>query len=165
MTPRQVYEALLATHLGPQVRTLLVGVAQSPSPFNELVRLLGDDLPPPPEMDDDPDDDGPDDDPEPVGPPGGRLAFLEAFWARGLAIGLLFLLACGNGGEARPPEDARTLTTPCEIIWAKISNADIRQDREAERELKQRGKELGCLMRPASVPWGEYPEADGLPVP
>ncbi len=54
---------------------------------------------------------------------------------------------------------------PCEIIWAKITNADLRGDRPTEGDLKARARELKCYSRPASIPHRPHPEVENLPIP
>ncbi|CAN5634658.1 hypothetical protein BH23GEM7_BH23GEM7_27200 [soil metagenome] len=55
--------------------------------------------------------------------------------------------------------------SPCELVWQKISNADLSGDRAEEGRLKQIAREMECYSRPATVPHQRYPEADRMPVP
>jgi hypothetical protein len=55
--------------------------------------------------------------------------------------------------------------SPCELVWAKITNADLAGDREREAELKAQASELRCFSRPATIPHQEYPEVEDFPDP
>lgn len=55
--------------------------------------------------------------------------------------------------------------TDCEIIWGKISNADLNDDGEREAHLKELSKSYKCYMRPETVPHQKYPDLDNMPDP
>lgn len=95
------------------------------------------------------------------------------FFAPLVAIAALSMLAlaCGETQETRQPEaiagpalDVEALTD-CEIVWAKISNADLRGQRDEEGQLKELARDLGCLQRPDSISHDIHTEVDSLPLP